>query len=241
MVDLLMSTTDDLSWSTMHDMNTMSERLRMVRKERGLTQEALGRAAGVTKQAISAIEKGKTSESTASTADRICTKLGINHKWLVNGLGPRDAVGPEPEWDDVLAFAQAVSLGDGVEAAEYAETHKLKFKSSSLRRKRLRPPSLSVVYGRGDSMLPRIHDGDAILFDLADTTPADKKLFVIETLGARDHDYSVKRCREFAGAVFFDSLNPDGDHRWRDPRRMDDPRSPIKIIGRVRWIGSWED
>lgn len=147
----------------------------------------------------------------------------------------------EPGWDNVMAYAQAAGLGDGIEAAEYAETHKLKFRRDSLRRKRLDPESLAVVYGRGDSMLPRIHSGDAILFDRSDVKPADEALFVILVPGVNAGEYSVKRCRLFGDDVYFDALNPQGDHQWRKPRKMTDPKAPIEIIGRVRWIGSWED
>lgn len=89
-------------------------------------------------------------------------------------------------------------------------------------------------------MLPRIHHGDAILFDRNDTTPRDEKLFVVHTAGAKGPEYSAKRCRVLDDLVLFDALNPEGDHHWRKPRRMDDPRRPIEIVGRIRWIGSWE-
>lgn len=147
----------------------------------------------------------------------------------------------DDEWSDILGYAQAVGLGEGQEGQEYAETHKLKFRADSLNRKRLRPHALSVVYGRGDSMLPRIHPGDAILFDMTDTTPRDEKLFIVMSHGANGPEYSAKRCRDFDGLIFFDSLNPAGDHAWRKPRRMDDEKRPIAIVGRIRWIGSWED
>lgn len=145
------------------------------------------------------------------------------------------------DWADVAGYAQAVGLGEGKDAQEYAETHKLKFRADSLQRKRLRPHALAVVYGRGDSMLPRIRSGDAILFDTSDTKPRDGALFVVHADGAKGPEYSAKRCQEIGGMWFFDSLNPDGDHTWRKPRMMDDPKRPITIVGRIRWIGSWED
>lgn len=146
-----------------------------------------------------------------------------------------------PEDDSVvLGYAQGVGLSDGVEAQEYAETHKLKFRTESLARKRLNPDNLAVFYGKGDSMEPRIQSGDAVLFDQSDTRPRDGALFVITVPGAGAESYSVKRCEVIDDLVLFKADNPNGDHNWRKPRRMDDPKRPIKIIGRVRWIGSWE-
>lgn len=141
------------------------------------------------------------------------------------------------EWSDVRGFAQAAALGDGAEADDYAESHKLKFRATSLRRKGLRPDHLVVYYGKGDSMEPRIRDGDAILFDTSDTTPRDAAIFVVR----RGREMYAKRCELLDGTAWFRSDNPHGDHHWRKPRRLDDPRDPLQILGRVRWIGSWED
>lgn len=148
----------------------------------------------------------------------------------------------EDGWADIEGYAQAIGLGDGPEAQEYAETHKLKFRAESLARKRLRPPMLKVMYGKGDSMEPRIHSGDAILFDTSDARPRDGALFVIMVDGGgAAKEYQVKRCEVLDDLVFFKADNPAGDHNWKKPKRMDNARHPIEIIGRVRWIGSWEE
>jgi hypothetical protein len=167
---------------------------------------------------------------------------GVSMDWLNDGAGSapgeaEDAAG----WKDIQGFAQAVGLGEGEEAQEYAETHQLKFRAVSLARKNLQAKSLAVMYGKGDSMLPRIHPGDAILFNRDETRPVDEALFVVMVPGVDKEIYSVKRCRVFGDDVYFEALNPAGDHNWRKPRKMDDKRRPIQILGRVRWIGSWED
>lgn len=143
---------------------------------------------------------------------------------------------PEYGWEDVVGYAQAVGLGAGAEAHEYAETHKLKFRSASLMRQGLKPERLAVYYGHGDSMEPRIRQGDAILFDTSDTRPVDGAIYLVERAG----EINVKRCEIIDELVFFRSDNPAGDHSWRKPKRMDNPADPIAIHGRVRWIGSWE-
>lgn len=142
----------------------------------------------------------------------------------------------EAEWRDILGYGQAVGLGAGAEASEYAETHRLKFRAESLRRKGLHPRSLAVYYGQGDSMEPRIKDGDAILFDTSDTRPSDGSIFIVQ-LG---QEIYAKRCEILDDVVYFRTDNPEGDHNWRKPKRLNNPRHPIQIIGRVRWIGSWE-
>jgi phage repressor protein C with HTH and peptisase S24 domain len=141
------------------------------------------------------------------------------------------------DWEDVLGYAQAVGLGNGVEAQEYAETHALKFKADSLARKGLFASNLAVMYGRGESMLPMIKEGDALLFDVSDKKPEHKAIFIVQ-LGKEIY---AKRCLVLDDIVFFESINPDADHRWNKARRMDAKREPVQIIGRVRWLGSWVD
>lgn len=189
---------------------------------------------GVSAQAITGWQtKGTISKENLA---RLATICGVTVEWF---LGTPT---PEPdEWADIIGYAQAAGLGDGIEAQDYAETHKLKFKASSLARKHLHAADLAVLYGHGDSMLPRIHSGDAILFDTSDTRIRDEALFVILCPGVNASEYSVKQCVEFGGEYFFQALNPAGDHGWRKPRKINDHKHPITIIGRVRWIGSWED
>lgn len=142
----------------------------------------------------------------------------------------------DSEWRDILGYSQALGLGSGAEATEYAETHRLKFRADSLTRKGLHARNLHVYYGKGDSMEPRINDGDAILFDTSDTRPSDGQIFVIQ-LG---REIYAKRCEILDETVYFRTDNPNGDHQWKKPKKMSNPRQPIEILGRVRWIGSWE-
>lgn len=228
--------------TTMVDMKrTLAERFTAEREARGETQEQIASVCGVSKQAISKIETGKTMTPEYDTVDRAAIHWGLSTRWLTDEKGPRERAEEDPGWPGVRAYAQAVGLGSGAEADEYAESHKLKFRSSSLSRKRLQPDKLAVFYGKGDSMLPRIHSGDAVLFDTSDTKPRDGTLYVIQVHGVGNPEYQVKRAMILDDVVFFAADNPSGDHAWTKPRRMDAKRGHIEVIGRVRWIGSWED
>lgn len=169
-----------------------------------------------------------------TTARRIATDHGESFDWLYFGSAQPDATAGD--WQDILGYAQAVGLGKGVEASEYAETHRLRFRASSLRKQGLSADNLAVLYGDGDSMLPRIRSDDAIMFDTSDVKPRDGRVYVI----VRDGEITVKRCEIIDGMVFFRADNAAGDHAWTKPRRMDDPAHPIKVEGRVVWIAGWE-
>ena len=226
-------------------MDTMADRLKRALDLRKMTPADLVKAKVMSKAGIYFILDGTTKADTirASSVAKLCKALRVSPDWFQHGRGPIEgerSTLTDEDWGDILGYAQQVGLSEGVEAQEYAETHRLKFRADSLARKRLKPRDLAVFYGKGDSMEPRIHEGDAVLFDQSDTRPRDGHLYVILISGLAGESYSVKRCEIIDDLVLFKADNPKGDHNWRKPRRMLDDRRPIKIIGRVRWIGSWE-
>lgn len=215
----------------------MGDRIKAERKAKGLERNDLVRLTGIKYPTLAGIENGDQASSTKIHV--LADALEVRPEWLETGelpKEPKDAAG-ETGWSDILGYSQSVGLGRGAEAVEYAETHKLKFRAASLARKRIRPQGLAVMYGSGDSMEPRIKAGDAVMFDTTDTTPKDGGIYVIQWKG----EIYAKRAEVLDDAVYFRADNPQGDHNWRKPKRMDAKRDPVQILGRVRWIGSWED
>ena len=188
----------------------------------------------------------KADKIRATTVDKLSRALGVSGEWIQYGKGPMETqsthVASDDDYADVIGYSQAVGLGAaGAEAVDYAETHSLKFKKSSLRRRGILNKPLAVYYGKGDSMEPAIEDGDAILFDTSDTRVADGVLYVIQVDGMANPEYYVKRAMVLDTGVYFASDNPAGDHNWKRPKAMDSKKHPITVIGRVHWIGGWAD
>ena len=64
----------------------INERVKMIRKEKGMTMEAFGKQLGVTKVAISRIEsKGRNVTDQMFLA--ICREFNVNPEWLRDGVG----------------------------------------------------------------------------------------------------------------------------------------------------------
>jgi len=59
----------------------MKDRVKLVRQSLGLSQEAFGRALGVTKTAICGIEAGRRS-LTEQMTKAICREFNVNYDWL---------------------------------------------------------------------------------------------------------------------------------------------------------------
>lgn len=219
-------------------LSTVGDRIRYARDHGPagkVERKELAAFAGIAYSTLADVENGNSASTTV--LHRIAKRLKVRVEWLETGKGKMEDVAPDPDldWSDILGVRQAASLGHGAEPDEYAETHKLKFRADSLRRKHLRPDQLAVIYGKGDSMHPTIKDGDAILIDTSDKTPKDGHLYVI----TYDGDLLAKRLMELDGAWYAVSDNED-DPKWRKPRKLD-PSKGIEIAGRIRWVAGWVD
>lgn len=72
---------------------TIGQRLKQVRKERGLTQVELAARTGVKQSTLSDLELGKSAGTTSLAV--VANVLGVSALWLETGRGERDA-GAEP-------------------------------------------------------------------------------------------------------------------------------------------------
>ena len=227
-------------------MDSIGTRVRLEREAQGIDRKELARLTGIGYSTLSELERGGMQTSTKLRV--IADALKVSLRWLETGKGPKapETTSVEDDYTDVVGYSQAVGLGAaGSEAVDYAETHSLKFKKTSLRRRGIlgsaENKTLHVYYGKGDSMEPTIRDGNAILFDSSDTRVVDGALYVIQVNGSANPEYFVKRALVLDAGVYFASDNPAGDHSWRKPKAMDSKKHPITVIGRVHWIGGWAD
>lgn len=221
---------------------TLGERLRQARKDAQLSQSALAEAAGVTKQAISKIEHDLTSSPATSTLEPIARALQVSLRWLLTGHQSGIGKGSDglillsgDPWVEVLAVRQPADLKEPIRFTSSGTGQSLQFHADALRKRGLERAKLAVIFAQGDSMVPTIKDGDAILVDVSDRTPQDGKLYAISIAG----DLLTKRLVELGGRWFIESDNRS-DPKWGKPQPLDGI-SGIEIHGRVRWIGSWED
>lgn len=219
-------------------MTSIGQRVRSVRDECGWSRAKLSRMTGISATAISDLELGLSKRSLS--LHRLAEALSVRVEWLETGKGQRGRSDADGIYSTISAFSAHVGLSDGEEAQDYATTHGLKFRTDTLRSKGLLGANLAVLYGKGDSMEPVIETGDAVLFNKDDTSPKHEQLYVVQLPGVNHHDQiSVKQAELVGNLVTFRALNPQGDHHWRSPRLMDDPRNPVTVVGKVCWVGKW--
>lgn len=83
----------------------MDERLKQIRKNAGLTQEAFGEKLGMTRGYIAQIEMGMKSPSDRMLRD-ICRQFRVNEDWLRTGAG--DPYIPRPKNQQIADFMNSV-------------------------------------------------------------------------------------------------------------------------------------
>lgn len=218
-------------------MQTLADRLRIAMQDAKINQKQLADAVGVKPPSVNGWLSEKSKFLRGENLLKAAQVLGVSDAWLATGKGsrlPGDKDG-EPGWLPIEATVQGVALGAGVVPDEYAETHKLMFRSSSLARKGLKQNALRVHYGRGESMLPTIKDGAAMLIDTSDSSIKDGKIYWVRHEGL----HFVKRLHKLGGTVLIESDNK-ADPESRKPVLVK-PEDDFEVIGRVRWIASWED
>ena len=134
----------------------MRERLRLIRKELGLTQEALAQKLGIGKSALSMIETGRASLSERNK-NIIVQELNVNPEWLeavfTNRTDRRLPTQSVPLYN-IEGTAGLVPLfldRESVRPVDYIHIPNL-------------PRCDGAIYVVGDSMYPLLKSGDIVLY-----------------------------------------------------------------------------
>tara|TARA_Y100000766_G_scaffold110165_1_gene94273 strand:- start:535 stop:1299 length:765 start_codon:yes stop_codon:yes gene_type:complete len=159
------------------------------------------------------------------------------HEQASRYLGHIDAwdSSTELEEDEVeVPFFMEVELAAGIggELTNEIKGPKLRFAKSTLRRCGVEPEAAACVKVSGNSMEPRLYDGDVVGVNTYDTKIVDGKTYAINHGGM----LRVKRLYRLpGGGIRVNSMNtaeyPDENYSFEEAQN-------IKIIGRVFWHSS---
>ncbi len=76
----------------MPNMTTIGSRIRLLRKKRGLKQDALAKLVGITQGSLSLIETNKTAIPAGETLAGLCRVLGTTPDFIIAGGGDPDSI-----------------------------------------------------------------------------------------------------------------------------------------------------
>jgi phage repressor protein C with HTH and peptisase S24 domain len=136
---------------------------------------------------------------------------------------------PSGEFVLVPRLDVTLSAGHGSEQVEthYNARQPDAFRADWIRKRRLKPNKLAVLYASGDSMEPRICDGDQLLVDTSQLEVIDGAVYAVWFEGGE----RVKRLYRRPGGGIV--IRSDNTSRYPDMTLGSDETAALRIIGRV--------
>lgn len=215
-----------------------SERIREAASIKGMNIKEFSDALGVSYRTVQNYisgERGIGSDFLAAASER----LGVSATWILTGIGDPIIASNHPigcslgvkntvsDFEQIPRYQVDAAAGHGVTVEDEAVSGHYAFNRKWLTRRNLNPKNLAVISVRGDSMEPRLRDGDLIVLDKSQTDIADGRAFVLR-LGT---DLVVKYIQRLgASRIALLSANTFYPPREIDLDKID---SDVMIIGRV--------
>lgn len=209
------------------DMRTLAERLAWARNRKQLSQHQLAKLAGVSQSTIGNLEAGIRNSARKITS--IALALEVDAAWLAEGVGAFEMQDASPfsEQTHIPSGARPVKefqRGD----SDFVEIQKVRLKLSAgisgfavepliengapivfqkewLERHGYFAENLIALKIRGESMRPKLDDGDLVVINTADRTPKDNHVYAVNF----DGEDLIKRLRRENREWWLVSDNPD--------------------------------
>lgn len=213
-------------------MKTLAEKVTYLRTSKGWTQGELAAAVGVSQGSIGNIESGIRENPRAATVLGIAKAFGVDPGWLQSGEGPMRA-GPapismegNPDYPAIRRVHFKLSAGASGFGVDYEgeDAAPIVFRREWYERNGYQPGKLLAVRVANGSMEPGLYDGDTVVVNTADTTPADGAVFAVNYEG----EMVIKRLVRDSGQWWLASDNPD---QRRYPRKVCDEHA--FLLGRI--------
>ncbi|WP_431511633.1 XRE family transcriptional regulator [Variovorax sp. DAIF25] len=199
----------------------IGERLKLERQRLGLAQADFGTKAGVSKTSQFNYEAGERSPDAEYLHN--AAELGVDITYVITGR----RVASNDDFVVIPQHAVAASAGPGAVNADELSNGGLSFSKKWLAKRMLNPTHLKVIDVVGESMLPRLSDGDKVLVDVSDTTPKSGRAYVL----LQGEELLVKYCQLLPeGMLRVSSANTDYPTYDIDLSKTDG----VSIVGRVR-------
>jgi len=208
------------------------ERLRVLRNNLGLSQPAFAETVKCSHSTISRAERSMEIDGMLLIA--ICCVHDVRREWLERGEEPMFAGGEEAEADytHVPLVNARLAAGGGAEVYTERVVEELGFKTAWLHSVlRVATGNLFAFTVSGDSMSPTVEDGDLVLVDGSQGTPADGRVYALR----EDNALLVKRLRKAGSGGWL--LVSDNEDFKPEPFPWPAPIHRAQIIGRVVWAG----
>ncbi|MGI6042145.1 MAG: LexA family protein [Candidatus Alectryocaccobium sp.] len=211
-------------------MATFSDRIKSLRLQHNLTQNDLAEKIKVNKQTISQYERG-VRRPDFDTLNELCDFFNVSSDFL---LGKSDVTVRLLDMDSlsVLSDNDRISLGKYriPVVATVAAGEPIFSEESILEWIDYDKDPRGEVFGlriKGDSMIPRISDGDTIVVDKS-AVWEDGDIVVVTVNG---NDGTCKRIKKYKDGISLISLNPSYEPIFFTKSQVEE--LPVRVVGRV--------
>lgn len=213
--------------------DSIGEKVRAARKERGLTQGDLGKALGVVQSVVSDIENGKLKSWPLHRA-AIQRALGKPRTYFEpvesDDLPETDVKDDLPEMVRIPEYNVRLSAGPGSFNDDEKIIDHWQFSRRYIENElRVAPSNLGLVTVDGDSMYPTLWPGDRVMVDMSETNPAKGGVYAIF-----DSDATVVKRVERVPASEPPMVVLISDNKNHNQYRV--PADLVTVIGRVVWF-----
>lgn len=233
-------------------METLGVRLKQLRKEKKVTQQQLADAIGVSKTSVIYWEKDENMPKHESLM-ALAKALKTTPQWLLDGVAVPEKsnadiakmeVGiyqdgdPVPDgyvaidyYDDVF-----VSAGNGYLNLEKPSNNKMLFPVDLIRECNVEPSTTKVIHVRGESMFPKLKDGQAISIDMSARTIYDGEIYAFQVGDDTKIKYLFNWNEQGKGGFKAVSANSDKNQfpdEYYSPNRIES--EGVSILGQYWW------
>lgn len=207
---------------------TIHTRIKQRRQALGLSMESLAKLVGVRSwQTVQQWEKEGGTAPKRVRLQQVADALLVTSEWLSSGNNGNTLNTPSSEkYAQIPRYSVKAAAGTGVLIDHEEIQDTVAFRRDWLSKNGLSSANLRVIYASGESMSPRIQDGDVLLIDVSDREIKDGKAYAIQ-----NGELRVKRLfKQFDGKIILRSDNSNFPDEIAPPDAID-------IIGRVAWVG----
>ena len=208
-------------------------------------RRALSDLCGVSPQAVAQWYSGDTKRISPEYLAQIARRYKVDLDWLITGRGvmaPREEekLTPIYSWEEegelppgeyvyIPRLNVRLSAGNGKEALEIdlMKDQPQAFRADWIRQHQLKPSALACMQAEGDSMEPRLCDGDSLLVDTSQTDIIDGKIYAL----AYAHELRVKRLYKLpSGGIL---IRSDNSSKYPEMTVQPSDLETIRVVGRV--------
>lgn len=198
------------------------------------------RESGVSKEYVRAVEMLVETEDLSQAAGAIKPQrragypsaqprsIGPEKNILIESVAPGQTV----QFVEINWANGGLSAGPGAAPSDDEERRSLAFSETWLKKKGFKRKHLVIIEVVGESMEPRLSNGDVALINTADKEIKDHRIYALRY----GDDLRIKRLsRRYDGAVIISSDNPLPEFRDEIVPAAD--LHQLQILGRAVWVG----